>query len=227
MPMKRKRHWKRPLVLPTPGGMDEVHREARVDLHEEPRAIPIEWNRNGNPIAWLGGGSEENGGIGRCELCCIRLHREGRPMSEAHLSRTACAECEVILCRHCWKQWRHEGGGHAPEHIVEPPEPKETPSPFTPKRQRSCSEREQRRHQRHRPESPPEASAKGPRKKAARQQSRYDQVRKAAKAGRKTKKNKKKANSSRTAAARTAARQKRPRDDPGSAPATAPKRKKR
>jgi hypothetical protein len=155
-PMRGKRHWRRPLTLPCPAGTYTAHRDARVDLREKPRAIPTEWNRHNRPTAWLGGGNEEHGGVGRCKLCCIRLHRAGQPTEGAPRSRTACAECEVILCRYCWHQWCHEDGGHAPQHIDAPPDPERhgPPSITTPKRQRESSEQREGRHTRRRPPSP-------------------------------------------------------------------------
>jgi hypothetical protein len=113
-------------------------------------------HRHNRPTAWLGGGNEEHGGVGRCKLCCIRLHRAGQPTEGAPRSRTACAECEVILCRYCWHQWCHEDGGHAPQHIDAPPDPERhgPPSITTPKRQRESSEQREGRHTRRRPPSP-------------------------------------------------------------------------
>jgi hypothetical protein len=113
-------------------------------------------HRHNRPTAWLGGGNEEHGGVGRCKLCCIRLHRAGQPTEGAPRSRTACAECEVILCRYCWHQWCHEDGGHAPQHIDAPPDPEwhGPPSITTPKRQRESSEQREGRHTRRRPPSP-------------------------------------------------------------------------
>ena len=157
-------------------------------------------------------------------------------MSEAHMSRTACSECEVILCSYCWKQWRHEGGGHPPEHIIAPPEPREAPSPFTPKRQRSRSEREERRHKRCRPESPNSEAAAAPapaQRKASRLPSRLEKVRKLSKASRKgvqAREKNKKDRKARMAAARAGATtqaKKRPRDDGVRGAAPAPRRRKR
>lgn len=177
-PMRGKRHWKRPLTLPCPTGTYAEHRDARVDLREKPRAIPIEKNRNGHPVAWLGGGNEEHGGKGRCKLCCIRLHRAGQPTAGATHSRTACTECEVILCKYCWHQWCHEDGGHAPQHIDAPPDPEwhGPPSITTPKRQRASSEQRVDRHKRRRPPSP-DAPPVRPRQ-AARAPSRLQESRK-------------------------------------------------
>lgn len=171
-------HWKRPLTLPCPTGTYAEHRDARVDLREKPRAIPIEKNRNGHPVAWLGGGNEEHGGKGRCKLCCIRLHRAGQPTAGATHSRTACTECEVILCKYCWHQWCHEDGGHAPQHIDAPPDPEwhGPPSITTPKRQRASSEQREDRTKRRRPPSP-DAPPVRPRQ-AARAPSRLQESRK-------------------------------------------------
>ena len=87
-------------------------------------------------------------GKARCRLCQINRIRAGKKgLHTVRWTTLGCRICKVPLCKWCWHQWCHEGGGSAPRHIHPGKQPPGTPQPATPpsaKRRASTEARRER-----------------------------------------------------------------------------------
>ena len=87
-------------------------------------------------------------GKARCRLCQINRIRAGKEgLHTVRWTTLGCRICKVPLCKWCWHQWCHEGGGSAPRHIHPGRQPPGTPQPATPpsaKRRASTEARRER-----------------------------------------------------------------------------------
>ena len=121
MPMTRRLHWERPLLLPPPPDHGITHGKP-VNVKKNDKSIPVPGKnvvkgKKSVPSRWFKG-------EGRCHLCRLRATRAAREagikVKDVDLpiawTPLMCRICKVRLCKFCWDDWHQR---EAPQHLRE------------------------------------------------------------------------------------------------------------